>query len=217
MAVQCVKWWMAHFKAPTPKRHWAYCNSKAIHRLDRGKLQGWKKSKDKKKPTAEHYIDSKGKKRYKGTIYPMPFAREICDLQDELKASRMGQPQLPEVVPPAAQTFTWLQDANPEVALQTEVPAQPVATPARNVANTPEVDANVGEALSSTQPTSSGPDQSQLVLAQPVPQDDAKVQPSNAGGTAEPGGAEADQALPRKASPLVVVVVYLTQLLPPKV
>ena len=61
------KWWMGHYKGCTPKRHWAYCNSRAIHRLDKGVLQGWKKGSSKKVVTAEHYIDGKGKKRYKGT------------------------------------------------------------------------------------------------------------------------------------------------------
>ena len=62
-----MKWWMGHYKGCTPKRHWAYCNSRAIHRLDKGVLQGWKKGSSKKVVTAEHYIDGKGKKRYKGT------------------------------------------------------------------------------------------------------------------------------------------------------
>ena len=58
---------MGHYKGCTPKRHWAYCNSRVIHRLDKGVLQGWKKRSSKQVVTAEHYIDSKGKKRYKGT------------------------------------------------------------------------------------------------------------------------------------------------------
>ena len=58
---------MGHYKGCTPKRHWAYCNSRAIHRLDKGVLQGWKKGSSKNVVTAEHYIDGKGKKRYKGT------------------------------------------------------------------------------------------------------------------------------------------------------
>ena len=65
--VQCVRWWMGHYKAPTPKRHYAYSNSPAIKRIDKGVLQGWKqKGKAKNKPV-EHYVDSKGRKRYKGT------------------------------------------------------------------------------------------------------------------------------------------------------
>ena len=64
--VQCVKWWMAHYKADTPKRHYAYGNSKAIKRIDKGKLVGWK-PKASKVVTAQHYVDKSGKKRYKGT------------------------------------------------------------------------------------------------------------------------------------------------------
>ena len=65
--VHCVKWWMAHYQSSTPKRHYAYCNSHYIHRLDKGVLQGWKKHKDQKVVTAVHYTDASGKKRYKGT------------------------------------------------------------------------------------------------------------------------------------------------------
>ena len=57
---------MAHYKGPTPKRHYAYSNSKAIHRIDKGVLQGWK-PKEKKVVTAERYRDASGRRRYKGT------------------------------------------------------------------------------------------------------------------------------------------------------
>lgn len=57
---------MGHYGGATPKRHYAYSNCKAIHRLDRGVLQGWK-SKGSKVVTAERYVDGAGKRRYKGT------------------------------------------------------------------------------------------------------------------------------------------------------
>ena len=38
-------WWMLHYGGPTPKRHYAYSNSRVVQRLSRGKLHGWKKRK----------------------------------------------------------------------------------------------------------------------------------------------------------------------------
>ena len=61
-------WWMGHYMAQTPKRHYGYSNSPNIHRLDKGKLTGWKKRDKKLKvETAVQYRDRKGEKRYKGT------------------------------------------------------------------------------------------------------------------------------------------------------
>lgn len=61
-------WWMHHYFAPTPKRHFGYSNSAAIAKLDRGVLSGWKKRKSKSKvQTAVTYKDKSGKTRYKGT------------------------------------------------------------------------------------------------------------------------------------------------------
>ena len=57
---------MGHYGSCTPKRHYAYSNSQVIHRIDKGRLQGWK-PKAGKVVTAEHYVDGSGKKRYKGT------------------------------------------------------------------------------------------------------------------------------------------------------
>ncbi len=58
---------MGHYRGATPKRHYAYSNSKTIHRIDKGRLQGWKPPSGKRVVTAEHYVDRSGKKRYKGT------------------------------------------------------------------------------------------------------------------------------------------------------
>ena len=61
------QWWMGHYHAPTPKRHFAYSNSPVIGNLDRGVLSGWKKREQKKVKTAITYMNKQGKKCYKGT------------------------------------------------------------------------------------------------------------------------------------------------------
>lgn len=43
-SVTTVRWWMGHYNAPTPKRHWGASNSPLIRKIDKGVLQGWKKS-----------------------------------------------------------------------------------------------------------------------------------------------------------------------------
>lgn len=65
--VSRVGWWMGHYQSATPKRHYGYANSPVIHRIDRGKLQGWKDRGVRKVVTAEKYKDKGGKNRYKGT------------------------------------------------------------------------------------------------------------------------------------------------------
>ena len=65
--VQEVRWWMASYGADTPKRHVCYSNSVQIKKLDKGRLQGWKRRSGKKVKTVEHYRDSTGKRRWKGT------------------------------------------------------------------------------------------------------------------------------------------------------
>lgn len=62
-----MKWWMGHYHAATPKRHYCYGNSKSILKIDKGRLQGWKPKDGKKVVTAQHYKDKNGKSRYKGT------------------------------------------------------------------------------------------------------------------------------------------------------
>lgn len=48
-------------------------------------------------------------------VYPVPFAREVCDLFEEMKSFKLGQPQLPSVVPPAIETFQQLRMSDPEI------------------------------------------------------------------------------------------------------
>ena len=66
-----VAWWMGAYAAPTPKRHYAFSNSRAILKLDLGVLK-WKKIKATRDPrlrveTVKVYKDGKGKVRYQGT------------------------------------------------------------------------------------------------------------------------------------------------------
>lgn len=61
-----VKWWMGHFGSSTPKRHYAFANSAQIHRVDMGKLEGWKSDPRIKKKSADRYRDAAGQLRYKG-------------------------------------------------------------------------------------------------------------------------------------------------------
>ena len=58
---------MAHYKSPTPKRHYAYANSEKIHELDKGPLRAVDRN-----ITAEHYFNKQGKKCYKGTKHLRP-------------------------------------------------------------------------------------------------------------------------------------------------
>ena len=63
-----VQWWMQHYSAPTPKRHYGKSNSAATLALDRGALKkDQRKPKEKRIRTAVVYFDKKGVKRYKGT------------------------------------------------------------------------------------------------------------------------------------------------------
>lgn len=77
--VTVVRWWMAHYQAPTAKRHLGFANSTVIRRLDRGKLHvprgGPTKGKVK---TCQKYKDANGKTRYKGTRHLR--ATELLDV-----------------------------------------------------------------------------------------------------------------------------------------
>ncbi|CAL1151064.1 unnamed protein product [Cladocopium goreaui] len=111
--VSRVSWWMAHYKSPTPKRHYAYANSEKILQLDKGPLRAVdRKAKKDRIKTADHYFNKQGKKCYKGTkhlrsteVYPMPFARTLVDMLDAMKSTAKGQPALPMELPPALTTM----------------------------------------------------------------------------------------------------------------
>ncbi|CAL1136900.1 unnamed protein product [Cladocopium goreaui] len=112
-AVVKVSWWMQHYQGPTPKRHYAYSNSRDVLSLDKGKLKKHqRKPKEERIRTADVYKDRKGKLRYKGNanlrptqIYPMPFARHLIDRLETMKATAHGAPVLPSEVPDAKDTF----------------------------------------------------------------------------------------------------------------
>ena len=58
---------MLHYGGPTPKRHFAYSNSKCVLQLNRGRLRGWKKKKQGN--PVKHYTDARGKRRFVGTKF----------------------------------------------------------------------------------------------------------------------------------------------------
>lgn len=64
--VTTVRWWMGHYSAETPKRHWGAGNTPLMSKLDKGVLQGWKKKTRTTTPVVK-YIDARGVQRYKGT------------------------------------------------------------------------------------------------------------------------------------------------------
>ena len=80
LEVQCVRWWMAHYNAPTPKRHYAYSNTPVVLGLDRGVLQKWKPKTGQKVTTAERYVDKSGKRRYKGTKHLRTTENLVCEM-----------------------------------------------------------------------------------------------------------------------------------------
>lgn len=53
----------------------------------------------------------------------MPFARAFCDLLEEMKSTRAGQPELPVPVPAAVQTFELLQEADPSLWRAADLPS----------------------------------------------------------------------------------------------
>ena len=77
LEVTKVKWWMAHYGAKTAKRHIGFANSREVRRLDRGRLQINRSTKQKVK-TCEKYQDRQGRQRYKGTVHLR--GTEILDL-----------------------------------------------------------------------------------------------------------------------------------------
>ena len=64
-----VAWWMSHYSAPTPKRHYAFSNSGAIARLDRGRLHlaTHQAQRKEKVVTAKRSRNAAGKITYQGT------------------------------------------------------------------------------------------------------------------------------------------------------
>ena len=71
--VHKTSWYQYHYGADTPKRCFAYSNSRHIGKLNQGQLLGWSQKKKvlkdhgKAKALVVHYDDSNGKRRWKGT------------------------------------------------------------------------------------------------------------------------------------------------------
>ena len=64
---------MLHYGGPTPKRHYAYSNTRHVAALDAGRLKGWAKRKRDREASGEHqpslvdkYVDGNGQARWKG-------------------------------------------------------------------------------------------------------------------------------------------------------
>lgn len=66
---------MLHYGAPTPKRSYAFSNSKHVGQLNLGKLIGWAQRKKtlqqdgKARDLVIKYQDGKGKRRWKGSKF----------------------------------------------------------------------------------------------------------------------------------------------------
>ena len=61
-------WWMGHYSGETPKRHYAWSNSLAIHKLNKGKMQWkvWKANHPHRVETVKRW-EKDGKVKYQGT------------------------------------------------------------------------------------------------------------------------------------------------------
>lgn len=70
--VHKTSWYMIHYGGPTPKRHYAFSNSKHVARLDAGALKGWKHMKQTLQDAGQtvglvdKYTDANGQTRWKG-------------------------------------------------------------------------------------------------------------------------------------------------------
>ena len=79
-----VKWYMRHYGAPTPKRHYGYANSSKVNLLDKGKLHAHQRlPKDQRVRTADAYTDARGVKRYKGNANLRP-TQNLVTLQQNM-------------------------------------------------------------------------------------------------------------------------------------
>ena len=72
LEVHKASWYMLHYGGKTPKRHYAFSNSRHVAKLNMGKLKGWRKIRNaleasgQKVQLVDKYEDSQGKKRWKG-------------------------------------------------------------------------------------------------------------------------------------------------------
>ncbi|CAE7616202.1 unnamed protein product [Symbiodinium sp. CCMP2456] len=107
-AASRVCWWMSHYGSPTPKRHYMWSNSASVGEIDKGKLQMVTRGSKAPGPkSARYYRNKSGKKCWEGTReYPMAFARKLVSMNESLRRSSRGQPELANPVPDALETFT---------------------------------------------------------------------------------------------------------------
>ncbi|CAE7773786.1 unnamed protein product [Symbiodinium microadriaticum] len=110
--VSRVGWYMGAYFANSLKRQFAYANSPAIRRLDRGQLQVTRarlQRTNHKIKTRRVYTNKAGKTCYQGTKqlkdtekYPVLFGLAVAKILEELKASAKGCPATPGTQVPAA-------------------------------------------------------------------------------------------------------------------
>ncbi|CAK9089135.1 unnamed protein product, partial [Durusdinium trenchii] len=98
------KFWMAAFKAPTPKPTMCISNSETIRALQTGTLGLKNLAKDETKKTVVKYQDGSGKWRYQGSkalketqIYTPKFASTLVGLTAEMKTEI--RPSIPPAKP----------------------------------------------------------------------------------------------------------------------
>ena len=95
------RWWMAHYKAKTPKRHIAWSNSEGIRLLDLGKLRNFdlKSSEYQKHRTAKVTINkTTGKKQFSGKRKALKDSQHLgsCWLLQILAGSFFGEKMKPD-------------------------------------------------------------------------------------------------------------------------
>ncbi|CAK9002232.1 unnamed protein product [Durusdinium trenchii] len=109
---------MLHYGGKTPKRHYAFSNSRHVAKLNAGKLTGWAKRKraleslGQGTKLVDKYVDSQGKARWKGNKelrgsenYPAKFGCKLVELFDLMKAEKSGLPELPSDLPSTEEIF----------------------------------------------------------------------------------------------------------------
>ena len=88
-------WYMLHYGGPTPKRHYAFSNSRHVASLNAGSLRGWAKQKramqelGKTHELVDKYIDSNGQSRWKGNkrLRSSEWGHQTCLIVFELQVN----------------------------------------------------------------------------------------------------------------------------------
>ncbi|CAL1167367.1 unnamed protein product [Cladocopium goreaui] len=112
-------WYMLHYGGASPKPLFGFSNSKHVGKLNQGRLQGWATKKKSLKEKGTHkdlvikYVDSNGRKRWKGSpdlrsseSYPPKFGLKLVELFHDLINDKSGMPELPSSpLPSSEETF----------------------------------------------------------------------------------------------------------------